>query len=194
MKIFVITVAIAIIACAFIYFLPENKEENALIKIWDQAESDTKTNSATLTDVKKFVEVAAPAVMTFGFDDFEKKKLENAHFFTKQGFISFYNAMKMAELDRMTLEDKVIAEADLLCIISIKDEKDEAGRNVSHAQFILHQKYISGDKMRQEWHNVLAVIMNKQDENTSYKSGFGIKQWLVTGTPDKDEAQKTCTR
>ncbi len=156
--------------------------------------ASVKETKFSQTDVEKFVRAAVPAIMSFGFLDFEKKQAANARYFTKRGYVSFYNAVKAAGLQQMIEQRQALARPELLCVRNVTQDIDEYGRVVWKANIVAKYEYITGKEFKHDFHEVVMVVMDKEDESVAYQPGLGIRQWVVTGVPSSEEqARRLCT-
>lgn len=217
------------------YVNSQDREDVALIKIWENAEnnikrdltdhekqqikklqkdafsqepretlshnhqadlSQNKTGTAfSSDDVRDFVRVAAIAAMSFGFQDFEKKKIEDAPYFTKRGYVSFYQTVKNAGIKKYVEQSQYVAVPEILCIIHVKKTRDEYNRIVWNTRSIMKIKYSypTPTMSRQEFYESEIIVMNKEDESLSYQPNLGIRQWILTGLPSEEEyARSLC--
>lgn len=187
-------------------------EDFALIEIWEAADGnlirdmsptqlqpvdegeapENEKSVFSLGEAKKFLTEVAPQVMKFGFHDYENKKELNARYFTKRGFVSFYTALNKAQIPEYLHANKILINSEMICLVGVEPGHDKYGRPFWEFNFILALNYQNGNLVRQDWQNVTARIINKQNESLSYQLGLGIRQWVAIPLSNEQEARNLC--
>lgn len=192
------------IAIVFLlYFFMQNNRgsDYKLIEIWNAADGNLEQNLTpetnptqmfTKAEAKLFVDKAIPAVMSFGFNDYEERRAENAPYLTKRGFVSVYEAIEKSGIRSMVEKNRAIGEAKISCITQINDKKDKYDRPLWVVELIMGYTYVGENKSLKLFQLTEVRLMNKKDESPKYQQGLGIRQLIVTASLSEEQAKEKC--
>ncbi len=135
-------------------------------------------------DVAKWVQSAAEQVMTFGFNDYEKRAIDNKKYFTVKGYESFYTAMKRSQIDKLIIENKMIRQAKTICFPEVT-----ASSESPHAwKVVVPMEVVHFDSAKQKRDYLLSTIHVERDPNVNNELHLGIRQWISVGMDESKKA------
>lgn len=162
--------------------------------ITDRSVNLTSDQSQPLTseELDSFINRAIPAVMGFSSDDFEQKQRQNAKFFTKRGFVSFYNAIEASQIKQTIEKMRATIRPRIICVTQKDASKDEYSRPLWLIKAVIEYTYERPESSTRNYHLTQIAIMNKADESLSYQPGPSIKKWFVQEVLSEIEVKDKC--
>ncbi|MDB2682772.1 type IVB secretion system apparatus protein IcmL/DotI [Alphaproteobacteria bacterium] len=124
-----------------------------------------------------WVAQAATEVMTFGFNDYQRRLQESSRHFTRRGWDSFTKALQEANtVDSIAALNQIVTAAPRSAPV-ILSEKLVNGRYEWLVQMPILLNYESGEKTKTETYVLtLKVVRVSRLESAN---GVGIEQWLA---------------
>ncbi len=121
---------------------------------------------------------AGTAVMTFGFDDYQRRLQQSSRFFTRHGWQTFASALQSARIiESITALNQVVSAVPRSAPI-LTQEGIYNGKFRWIVQLPLTVTYQSGTSTRTDNMNVTLVI--DRVPSLENPSGVGIDQWIAT--------------
>ncbi len=126
-------------------------------------------------EVSKFVFEAATEIMSFGFENYDERKLQNKKYFTDDGYKSFYKAMNASRIPETIATNKRVIFPRIKCDPFVRKFDNEKWTAI----FPLALSYVSGQKLLRQQLIVELYIAKTLN-------GFGIVQWIAVGRDIED--------
>ena len=124
-----------------------------------------------------WVAQAATEVMTFGFNDYQRRLQESSRFFTRRGWESFTAALQSARiLESITENSQSITAAPRGAPI-LQEEKNVGNQHQWIVQIPLVLSYQSGSKTRAD--NLIVTLVIVRVPRLESPNGVGIAQWIA---------------
>lgn len=124
---------------------------------------------------------ASTEVMTFGFDDYQRRLQQSSRFFTRHGWETFAQALQQSRIiESITALNQVVSAVPRSAPI-LTQEGVFQGKYRWVVQLPLAVTYQSGSASRTDNLNVTLVI--DRVPSLENPSGVGIEQWIATTSP-----------
>lgn len=162
---------------AYVSELANGAKVNKLI-VTDEEKDLLKTAHLSDEEVIKWVEKAAPDIMTFGHKNYKTRMAESSNYFTKDGWKSFSLALQSARIIESIEANKqnITSVTDGTPILQSGGVVD--GQYQWVAQVPVKLTYKSGNRVRKDRWIVTLLIQRVPESHNSY--GLGVAQWIAT--------------
>ncbi len=156
---------------------PENRyfattEDGRLVPMTALSEPNLSTPA-----LLSWVAQAATEVMTFGFNDYQRRLQESSRNFTRRGWESFTHALELSRIIEMVKSNQQVATAAPRGAPILQSEGEFNGRYQWVVQLPMILTYQSGSKMRSD--SLLVTLVVVRVPRLESPNGVGIEQWVA---------------
>lgn len=123
----------------------------------------------SIENISKWTQAATEQIMTFNFNDYDKKVIENKKYFTIDGYTKFYDAMEKSGGPDMIKQGKMVREIKLTCFPETSQTQNDPPIWV--AKFPM-QTTIYNASRQGKYYDYATVFIEMENGQ------LGIKQWI----------------
>lgn len=120
---------------------------------------------------------AATEVMTFGFNDYQRRLQESSRNFTRRGWDSFTKALDASRIIEMVKANQQVATAAPSGAPILQSEGEAGGRYFWTVQLPMILTYQAGSRIRSD--RLLVTLVVVRVPRLESPSGVGIEQWVA---------------
>jgi intracellular multiplication protein IcmL len=156
---------------------PENRyfattEDGRLIPMTALSEPNLSTPA-----LLSWVAQSATEVMTFGFNDYQRRLQESSRNFTRRGWESFTQALEASRIIEMVKANQQVVTAAPRGAPILQSEREHKGRYQWVVQLPMIISYQSGTKTRSD--SLLITLVIVRVPRLESPNGIGIEQWVA---------------
>lgn len=138
---------------------------------WAQPQPDN-------TAVGKWTVQTVTDVVTFGVNDFYKKKEDSRKYFTAHGYEKFYEAMESARIPEMVMQTGQSVSLQVTCRPKVTGPTEKDGANTWTVEMPATMVFQKGDKTEKMAEELRVLV--RQDKDAGNSDGLGIDQYVAT--------------